>query len=79
MYACVVFTPNRSFYPTTSSVHPESVLILNPREMEILWSKMTTVKQSTINQTVGIHQGKKASEVLACRVSYENTTKQARS
>ena len=29
---CVVFTLNRSFDPTTSSVHPVSVLILHPRD-----------------------------------------------
>ena len=28
----VVFTLNRSFYPTTSAVHPVSVLILYPRD-----------------------------------------------
>ena len=31
---CVVFTLNRSFYST--SVHPVSVLILHPREIQIL-------------------------------------------
>ena len=37
---CVVFASNRSFYQTTSSVHPsESVLILHPREVQILWSQ----------------------------------------
>ena len=40
----VVFTSNRSFYPTTSSaVHPVSVLILHPREIRLVWSQ--TVKQ----------------------------------
>ena len=38
----VVFTLNRSFYPTTPAVHPVSVLILHPREIQILWSQ--TVK-----------------------------------
>ena len=37
----VVFTLHRSFYPTTSAVHPVSVLILHPREMQILWSQTT--------------------------------------
>ena len=43
MHVVVVFTLNRSFYPTTSAVHPVSVLILHPREMQILWSQ--TVRQ----------------------------------
>ena len=34
----VVFTLNRSFYPTTSAVHPVFVLILHPREIQILRS-----------------------------------------
>ena len=35
----VVFTLNRSFYPTTSSaIQAVSVLILHPREIQILWS-----------------------------------------
>ena len=33
----VVFAFYRSFYPT-SAVHPVSVLILHPREIQILWS-----------------------------------------
>ena len=39
----VVFTLKRSFYPTTSAVHPVSFLILHPREIQILWSQ--TVRQ----------------------------------
>ena len=39
---CVVFTLNRSFYST--SVHPVSVLILHPREIQILWSNCETEK-----------------------------------
>ena len=39
----VVFTLNRSFYPTTAAVHPVSVLIFYPREIQILWSQ--TVRQ----------------------------------
>ena len=36
----VVFTLNRSFYPTTSSaVPPVSFLILHPREAQIMWSQ----------------------------------------
>ena len=39
----VVFTLNRSFYPTTSAAPPVSVLILHPREVQIMWSQ--TVRQ----------------------------------
>ena len=39
----VVFTLNRSFYPTTSAVPPVSFLILHPREIQIMWSQ--TVRQ----------------------------------
>ena len=35
-YVCVVFTLNRSFYPT--SEHPVSVLI-HPTEIQIMWSQ----------------------------------------
>ena len=35
----VVFTLNRSFYPTTSAVPPVSVLILHPREIQFIWSQ----------------------------------------
>ena len=38
---------HRSFYPT-SSVHPVSVLILHPREIQIMWSQ--TVKQRKTKQ-----------------------------
>ena len=55
--ACVVFTLNRSFSPTTS-VHPVSVLILHPREIQNLWSQTETEKTKT-----SINQGK-ASEML---------------
>ena len=41
----VVFTLNRSFYPTTSAVPPVSFLILHPTlgEIQIMWSQ--TVRQ----------------------------------
>ena len=41
---CVLlsFTLNRSFCPR--SVHPVSVLILNPREIQIMWSQTETEK-----------------------------------
>ena len=32
----VVFTLNRSFYPTTSAAHPVPVMILHPSETQIL-------------------------------------------
>ena len=43
MQVVVVFTLNCSFYPTTSAAHPVSVLILYPREIQIMWSQ--TVRQ----------------------------------
>ena len=52
----VVFTLiNRSFYPTTSAVHPVSFLILHPREIQIMWSQTVKTekhqtKKSRINQ-----------------------------
>ena len=39
----VVFSFNRSFYPTTSAVPPVSFLIIHPREIKTLWSQ--TVRQ----------------------------------
>ena len=39
----VVFTLNRSFYAATSAVPPGSFLILDPREIQIMWSQ--TVKK----------------------------------
>ena len=89
---CVVFTLNRSFYPTTS-VHPASVLILHPREIQIMWSQ--TVRQrknkTAINQgkasghrlrprktkTTAINRGK-ASETLAYLVREHDKTSQTR-
>ena len=40
-HVVVVFTLNRSFYPTTSAaaVPPVSFLILHPREIQVLWSQ----------------------------------------
>ena len=35
----VVFTLNRSFYPTTSAVPPVSFVILHPRGIQIMWSQ----------------------------------------
>ena len=57
----VVFTLKRSFYPTTSAVHPVSFLILHPREIQILWSQTVIQRES---KTIAINQGK-ASEMLA--------------
>ena len=65
----VVFTLNRSFYPTTS-VHPVSVLI-HPREIHIMWSDCERKTKST-----AINQGKARNATK--RTWYENTTKQAR-
>ena len=38
----VVFTLNRSFYPTISAVNPVPVLILHPREIQTMWSQTET-------------------------------------
>ena len=43
----VVFTLNPSFYPTTSVIHPVSVLIIHPRKIEILLSQ--TAKQEKLS------------------------------
>ena len=45
--AFFVFAVNRSFYPTTSPVHPVSVLILHPTEIQILWSQTAAVGEKT--------------------------------
>ena len=50
--AVVVFTLNRSFYPTTSAVPPMSYLILHPREIPwyqvlIMWSQTEIEKNQT--------------------------------
>ena len=46
----VVFTLKRSFYPTTSAVHPVSFLILHPREIQILWSDSINRSETEKNQ-----------------------------
>ena len=51
---CVVFTLNRSFYPTTS-VHPVSALILHPREIQIMWSQ--TVRQKYADELLNALPG----------------------
>ena len=43
MYVVGAFTLNGSFYQRISAVHPVSVLILQPREIQVLVLK--TVKQ----------------------------------
>ena len=58
---CVVFTLNRSFYPTTSA-HPVSVLILHPRE--ILRTNYVVTDCGRKTKTTALNQGK-ASQVLA--------------
>ena len=60
------FLPNDVSTPSQSV----SLLILHPREMQILWSH-----RNRVNHTVAIHQGK-ASEVLAYRVREHNETSQ---
>ena len=56
---CIVLTINRSFYPTTS-VHRVSVLIICPREIQILRSQ--AARQSTLNHQ--LNQGKTRRYVL---------------
>ena len=46
-HVCVVFILNRSFYPTTS-VHPVSVLVLHPKEIQNMWSQSETEKSQSI-------------------------------
>ena len=43
----VIFTLNRSFYPT-SVVRPVSVLILNHREIQIVWSQTVIQRKNKI-------------------------------
>ena len=43
----VVFTLNRSFYPTTPAVPPVSFLILHPREINIPWSQTVRQRKNT--------------------------------
>ena len=50
----IVFTLNRSFYPTSSAVHPVSVLRLNPREIQILWSQ-TVRQEKTCIRTINVY------------------------
>ena len=45
----VVFTLNRSSYPTTSAVHPVSVLTLRPREIQITWSPAVKAEKNQTN------------------------------
>ena len=60
---CVVFTLSRSFYPMPS-VHPVSVLILYPREIQIMTSQ--TVRQRK-PKTTATYEGK-AIKILTCCV-----------
>ena len=41
----VVFTLNRTFYPTSSAVPPVSFLILHPKEIQFVWSQTETEKK----------------------------------
>ena len=66
---CVVFTLNHSFYPTTS-VHPVYVLILHPREIQIVYQTLRQRK----TKTTAINQGK-ASEMLAYLVQHNKKAK----
>ena len=68
---CVVFTLNRSF--SSTSVHLVSVLILHPREVQILWSQTAVRQRNT--KTIAINQGK-ASEMLAYLVREHNKADQ---
>ena len=54
---CVVFTLNRSFYSTTS-VHTVSVLILHPREVQIMWSQTETREKPKQPQLMKVRQVK---------------------
>ena len=49
----VVFTLNRSFYPTTLAVPPVSVLFPHPREIHILWSDSEAEKTKRSRFNVG--------------------------
>ena len=50
----VVFTLNRSFYPSTSVVRPLSALILHPREIQFIICEAEKIKNcSPSNQVIG--------------------------
>ena len=68
MYVCCLHI--KPFNST--SVHPVSVLILHPREIQILWSQ--TVRQRKTKQPQLI----KVKQVKCWRTWYQNMTKQAR-
>ena len=57
----VVFTLNRSFYPTTPAVSPVSFLILHPRETQIMLShsEAEKIEQQYYNEAVFFLQAKK--------------------
>ena len=65
----VVFTLNRSFYPTTSAVPPVSFLILHPRD------KNSVVTVSQKNQTSLIKVGKSSPSVPGTRAQQKKNEK----
>ena len=71
----VVFTLNRSFYPTTSPVPPVPFLILHPRELQILWSQ--TVRQRKTKRW-RIKVGKSSASVPGTRARQTNKKRHQR-
>ena len=49
--AVVVFTVNLSFYYPISAVHPVSVLVIHPREIQIMWSQTVREKTKVANES----------------------------
>ena len=47
----LLFTLNRSFYPTTSAVARVSFLILHPRDIQIMWSEKNQTLKNQGRQT----------------------------
>ena len=52
----VVFKLKPSLYPTTSSVHQVSVLILHPRELQIMRSQTKTEKKQNNRELIKVGQ-----------------------
>ena len=76
VFVVVVFTLNRSLYPTTSAVPPESFLILHAREIQTLWSH--TVGQRKTKRRERIKVGKSSASVPGTRAQQKKATRQIR-
>ena len=62
----IVFTVNRSFYPTTSAVPRVSLLVLHPREIGILRSLTETHRKNQSRELIKV-RGKSSANVPGTR------------